>query len=132
MVAGADPDLNYLGIFLFGAFSLPLYSLSEAHASDHASKDQYVQVAAGLIFFWSLGATVGPFVSSLLMQSYGPNVLFTFTSIVHGALILLTLWRMFVRASVPPDVRGRYHVLLRALLSFTRMANKSDRMSTDD
>ena len=132
MVAGADPDLNYLGIFLFGAFSLPLYSLSAAHANDHASKDQYVQVAAGLIFFWSLGATVGPFVSSVLMQTYGPNVLFTFTSIIHAVLILLTLWRMFVRASVPPGARGRYHALLRTSLSFTRMANKSNGKSPED
>lgn len=41
-VAGADPPLNCVGIFLFGAFSLPLYSLSAAHANDHASNDQYV------------------------------------------------------------------------------------------
>jgi MFS family permease len=130
--AGTDPALNYLGIFLFGAFSLPLYSLSAAHANDHASKDQFVQVAAGLIFFWSLGATLGPFISSLLMQAYGPSVLFTFTSLVHASLIVMTLWRMRVRAGVPRDARGRYHALLRTSLSFTRMANKSDRKHSKD
>ncbi|MCP4314632.1 MAG: MFS transporter [Hyphomicrobiales bacterium] len=123
-VAGSDPLLNYIGIFVFGAFSLPLFSLSAAHANDHANKDQYVHVAAGLIFFWSAGATIGPFISSALMQSYGPSVLFTFTSSIHGALILVTLWRMRVRAGVPRDARGRYHALLRTSLSFTRMASK--------
>ena len=102
-VAGSDPHLNYIGIFLFGAFSLPLFSLSAAHANDHASKDQYVQVAAGLIFFWSVGAMAGPFISSALMELYGPSVLFKFTSAVHAALILVTLWRMRVRAGVPRD-----------------------------
>ncbi|MCR9139186.1 MAG: MFS transporter [Alphaproteobacteria bacterium] len=122
--AGTDPTLNYVGIFFFGAFSLPLISLSAAHANDHAKEDQYVHVAAGLIFFWSLGATFGPFISSVLMQIYGPDILFTFTSLIHGSLIVLTLWRMSVRASVPINARGRYHALLRTSLSFARMVNK--------
>lgn len=130
--AGTDPTLNYIGIFLFGAFSLPLFSLSAAHANDHAKEDQFVHVAAGLIFFWALGATFGPFISSILMQIYGPDVLFSFTSLVHGTLIVLTLWRMSVRASVPSDARGRYHALLRTSLSFTRMANKGDSAPDDD
>lgn len=130
--AGTDPTLNYIGIFFFGAFSLPLFSLSAAHANDHATEDQYVHVAAGLIFFWSLGATFGPFISSILMQIYGPDVLFSFTSLIHGSLIVLTLWRMSVRAGVPSDARGRYHALLRTSLSFTRMANKGDSVSNDD
>ncbi|MEX3008262.1 MFS transporter [Hoeflea sp. TYP-13] len=130
-VAKSDPLLNYIGIFMFGAFSLPLFSLSAAHANDHASKDQYVHVAAGLIFFWSVGATAGPFISSALMQIFGPSVLFTFTSAIHGALIVITLWRMRVRAGVPRGARGRYHALLRTSLSFTRMASKEGRKERD-
>jgi len=132
LFAGVDPIRNYIGIFLFGAFSLPLYSLSAAHANDHAAKDQYVQVAAGLIFFWSSGAMVGPFVSSVLMQAYGPDVLFTFTTVVHGSLIVMTLWRMHVRAGVPREARSRYHALLRTSLSFMRMADKSDRGQSEE
>ncbi|MEM9104958.1 MAG: MFS transporter [Pseudomonadota bacterium] len=130
-VAGSDPNLNYIGIFLFGAFSMPLFSLSAAHANDHASKDQYVQVAAGLIFFWSVGAMAGPFISAALMEFYGPSILFKFTSVIHAALILVTLWRMQVRAGVPLDSRSRYHALLRTSLSFTRMASKEGRRERD-
>jgi len=46
----------YIGIFFFGAFSLPLYSLSAAHANDRANKDQFVLLAAGMMFFYGLGA----------------------------------------------------------------------------
>ena len=130
-IAGSVPNLNYVGIFLFGAFSMPLFSLSAAHANDHASKDQYVQVAAGLIFFWSVGAMAGPFISSVLMQVHGPSVLFKFTSAIHAALILVTLWRMRVRAGVPRAARSRYHALLRTSLALTRMASKEGRRERD-
>lgn len=131
-IAGTDPVLNYIGIFVFGAFSLPLFSLAAAHANDHATQEQYVHVAAGLLFFWSIGAILGPFISSALMQGYGPSVLFTFTSAVHGALIVITLWRMRVRAAVPRSARGRYHALLRTSLSFNRMASKEGRRARDE
>ena len=100
--AAGDHFLNTLGIFLFGAFSLPLYSLSAAHANDHASKDEFIQIAAGLMFFWSIGAIIGPVASSLLMEIYGPQILFNFTSIIHFILALFTLWRMWTRGGVSP------------------------------
>ncbi len=122
--AGTDPLLNYIGVFFFGAFSLPLYSLSAAHANDHAEQGQYVQVAAGLLFYWSIGATIGPYIASLLMQNSAPGVMFTYTSIVHASLIVITLWRMHVRAAVPASRRGRFNALLRTSLSFSRMASR--------
>jgi MFS family permease len=39
LTAGGAVWLAYLGAFLFGAFALPLYSLSAAHANDHAPPD---------------------------------------------------------------------------------------------
>jgi len=126
-VAGTDPVLNYVGIFLFGAFSLPLFSLSAAHANDYAARDQFVQVAAGLLFFWSIGATIGPYVASVLMQHFGPSVLFTYTSTVHTSLIVITLWRMKVRAPVPAEQRGHFSTLLRTSFSFLRLASKDSR-----
>jgi len=135
-VAGSDPFLNYLGIFVFGAFALPLYSLSAAHANDHASKDEFIQVAAGLMFFWSLGAMIGPFLASILMEVYGPGILFTFTSVIHFMLIIVTLWRMRVRGTVPRDQRGRFVTLLRTspmMAKLTRRTpGKSDHSSHDD
>ena len=54
-LSGNTPWLVYLGIFLFGGFSLPLYSLSAAHANDQAKPGQFVIISAGLTFFFSLG-----------------------------------------------------------------------------
>lgn len=102
-----------IGIFLFGAFSLPLYSLSAAHANDRARDDQYVLLAAGLMFFYGIGAAAGPPVSSLLLSTFGPDALFAFTSAIHALLLFLTLWRMRVRSAVPDDERGRFAMLVR-------------------
>ncbi len=113
VLAGTDANLNYLGIFLFGCFALPLYSLSAAHANDFAQGDNYILISAGMLFFWSVGAISGPVVASALMQFYGPSALFVFTSIVHAALVAVTLWRMTVRPSVPRERKSTFVGLLR-------------------
>ena len=113
LFAGTDQTAVYIGIFLFGAFSLPLYSLSAAHANDRANPDQYVLLAAGLMFFYGIGAAFGPTISSALLQAFGPSSLFTFTSAVHGFLALATLWRMRKRGAVPSESRGRFQMLVR-------------------
>ncbi len=82
------------GFFLFGAFSLPLYSLAAAHANDHAKDGQFVQVAAGLLFFFSLGATVGPVSAAAFVELGGPKLLFNYISMIHALLIFATIWRM--------------------------------------
>jgi len=41
-----SPQLIYVGSFLFGAFALPLYSLSIAHANDFAKPGDFIDVAA--------------------------------------------------------------------------------------
>ncbi len=105
---GTNDNLNYFGIFLFGCFALPLYSLSAAHANDFAHGNNYILISAGMMFFWSIGAISGPLVASALMQVYGPGVLFIFTSIVHALLVVVTIWRMTVRATVPRDKRSSF------------------------
>ncbi|MEM7301180.1 MAG: MFS transporter [Pseudomonadota bacterium] len=124
--AGTDPLLNYVGIFAFGAFALPLYSLSAAHANDRADASQYVLVAAGLMFFYGVGASIGPFAAALLIETFGPQALFNYTSIVHGSLIILTLVRMRQRESVPVGDRKGFQMLLRTSANMTKMTRSAD------
>ena len=111
--AGTSAPLNYAGIFLFGAFALPLYSLSAAHANDHANSGQFVMIAAGLFFFFALGGIIGPLISSLIVDILGPSGLFGFTSTVHFTLILVTLFRIQARGPAPEENRKNYTPLLR-------------------
>ena len=127
-VAGTSPMLNYIGIFVFGAFALPLYSLSASHANDHANDDQYVLVAAGLSFFFSAGAMAGPAIVSVLVSWFGPSAMFTYTSAVHGLLIIATLWRMAARPAVPRGKRKGFMMLLRTSPVIFRLA-RGDRLN---
>jgi MFS family permease len=124
LFAGNNADLNYFGIFLFGCFALPLYSLSAAHANDFAQGGNYVLVSAGMMFFWSIGAMAGPVFASVLMQTYGPGILWTFTSVVHFALVIITFWRMSVRQSVARDKRPSFVALLRTSPIMMKMTRK--------
>ena len=112
-VAGHTPTLIYIGSFLFGAFAMPLYSLSAAHANDYAKPGQFVLVSAGLLFFYAVGSSVGPIVASLVIDYFGAPAFFAYTSIVHGALIVAALFRMTRREAMPADERGDFVALLR-------------------
>ncbi len=116
----------YAGVFAFGAFALPLYSLSAAHANDQTDDDSYVLVAAGLSFFYSTGAIVGPLVAAIVIETFGPAAFFTYTSIVHSLLLVITLYRMYARRA-PATGRTRFVSLLRTSPVFFRLARKSVR-----
>ena len=103
----------YIAIFMFGAFSLPLFSLSTAHANDRAQKNQYVLIAAGVMFFYGVGAAMGPPIASAMLEVFGPISLFTFTSSCHGILVVATLWRMIIRDAVPQKHRVKFTMLVR-------------------
>ncbi len=119
--------LVYIGAFFFGAFALPLYSLSAAHANDRAEPGQYVLISAGLTFFFSLGAVVGPYTASLVIKHYGPSAFFLYTCIVHGLLGIAVLVRLKRRASVPAENRSKFVGLLRTSPVFLRMAGRVSR-----
>ena len=114
----------YFGSFLFGAFAIPLYSLSIAHANDRAGPSQYVLVAAGLLFVYALGASVGPFMASLVIDMFGPPAFFIYTSVAHAALIAVSLFRMSRRPKVPGDSRSRFHMMLRTSPMIARLATR--------
>lgn len=129
--AGSDVALNLIGIFLWGAFTMPLYSLSCAHANDKAESGEYVQIASGLLFFWAIGASVGPLLSAVLVDWFGPLAFFAYVCAMHGAFVIYTIVRIIRGAPDEPD-RGRFAPLLRTSPVFARMAQQSVRRGTGE
>lgn len=111
--AGSDALTNFVIVFVFGSFAMPLFSLSAAHANDRAGKDEFVLVNAALMLFYSFGAIGGPISASWVMQNFGPHSLFIFSALVYAVLIFIILYRMLVRSAVPASKRGRFIALLR-------------------
>lgn len=97
--AGASVWANVAGVFLLGAFSMPLYSLCSAHANDRAGPGQFAVVSAGLLFFWAAGAIVGPALAAVIMGHFGPKSMFAFTAVTQAIFIAYTLARVAQRPS---------------------------------
>lgn len=122
-LAGDGEVANFIGIFAFGAFALPLYSLCSAHANDHAAPGQHALVSAGTLFFWSIGAVVGPLIASFLMDAFGPHALFAYTIVVLTFFVAYTLARIRARDAVPTEKRRmRFRSLLRTSTYFSKLA----------
>ncbi|WP_421360342.1 MFS transporter [Agrobacterium rosae] len=93
--AGTNALSNIVGIIIFGAFSFPLYALSSAHGNDRAARgDDYVLLAASLLFYTSVGGTLGPLIVSALMQSEGEASFFWYMLVVHGLLCAYAVYDM--------------------------------------
>ncbi len=117
--------LTFLGAFLFGSFALPLYSISIAHANDNAKPGEYVLVSAGLLFFFAIGASIGPLIASTMISHYGAVSLFIFISAVHGSLIVALILRMLTAPSIANRARTQFVTLLRTSPAIFKLAKQS-------
>ena len=109
--------------FIFGFLTFPIFSVAAAHANDFAEQENYVDMAASLIFIYGLGSIVSPLFASGLIDLFGPASLFIFLSLVHIALSVIGGIRMMARPSV--RVRTPYMYLPRTSLIFGRFLNPS-------
>jgi MFS family permease len=116
------PTQIYLGGFLFGGFSLPLYSLSAAHANDHAGPGQFVELAAGLLLFYAIGASVGPLIAAVCIARFGPASMFLYTSTLHFWFVGFLGYRMTRRDAAPRTLRKRFVGLLRTSPAIFRLS----------
>ncbi|MBL4757992.1 MAG: MFS transporter [Rhizobiales bacterium] len=100
---------------LFGAFSLPIYSLAIAHTNDYLEVDEMLTASAKLVFVNGFGAVIGPILVGALMVYISVNAFFAFGAVIHLALAVYALWRMTQRAAVSEDDRGEFvHLAVRA------------------
>ena len=86
--------------FMFGALTLPCYSLAAAHAYDKTPANEMVPTAATILLANALGAAVGPLLASAMMAFQGPRSLFLFTAIAQGLLAVYVFYRTKVQASL--------------------------------
>jgi MFS family permease len=108
-------ELIYAGIFLFGAFAMPLYSLAATHAADFAKPGQYAALSGALLFTFAAGSMVGPLVAAYAVEVFGPRALFSYTGLVHALLIAWTLIRKGARPTVPWGERVKHMRIIKTM-----------------
>ncbi|WP_332686661.1 MFS transporter [Bosea sp. (in: a-proteobacteria)] len=75
------------GLFaLIGGGSVPLYTVAVTHAYFRLGREQAVGLSAGLLFLWSVGATIGPLVATAVMQIVGPQGLLIYTGALSATV----------------------------------------------
>ncbi|WP_323779809.1 MFS transporter [Leisingera sp.] len=116
-----------LGVMLtaaiFGFTTFPIFSVSAAHANDFASSAERVELSAALMFWYALGAIASPYVSSALIDSFGPPALFAYVACGHVLLIIYGLNRM--RARPAPETRTSYVYAPRTSFTIGRLLKRS-------
>lgn len=83
---------------VYGGFAFTVYPLSCAQVNDMADPDHLVQVSAGLLVAFGIGAIIGPIAAAQTMGLIGPHGLFVFIAAITGSLAVFTLLRMLVRS----------------------------------
>ncbi|MFW8594889.1 MFS transporter [Cribrihabitans neustonicus] len=123
----AASGTGMLGVMLaasfFGVTTFPIFSVSAAHANDFASSPERVELAAALMFWYALGAIASPYVSSALIDAYGPGALFAFVALGHVLLIVFGLGRM--RARPAPEARTHYVYAPRTSFTIGRLLKRA-------
>ncbi|MGJ8585416.1 MAG: MFS transporter [Marinosulfonomonas sp.] len=83
-----------LSAAIFGFTTFPIFSVAAAHAHDFADNSERVELSAALMFLYALGAIASPFITSGLIEVYGPRAMFYFISAAHVVLIVFGVARM--------------------------------------
>lgn len=94
---GLPPIWLYISGALFGAFCYTIYPLCAAQINDLADPGRMVQVSAGLLLAYGVGASIGPIVAAQMMGRFGPPGMFAANAALAGLLALFTVYRMLAR-----------------------------------
>jgi MFS family permease len=93
---------------LWGALAFPTYSISVAHANDWADPETFVQVSAGLLLVYGIGAVIGPLLAPWFMSALGAPGMFWFSAITYLALLAYTLLRITRREAADESQTGDF------------------------
>ncbi len=117
---------GFVLIFLFGVTTLPIYSICATHANDFAQPHEMVDLSASLILIYAIGAIISPIVSGYLIEHYGAGAMFGFIGIVHGSLVIYSIWRMGIRPAIS-TTSYRYVPRTSVLINSILRSNKKQR-----
>ncbi|MES0825360.1 MFS transporter [Ruegeria sp. SCP11] len=126
-VTMAASGTGTLGVMLaagvFGLTTFPIFSVSSAHANDFATTEERVELSAALMFWYALGAIASPYISSTLIEEFGPGALFAFVAVGHLVLIVFGMARM--RSRPTPEERTNYVYAPRTSFTIGRLLKRS-------
>jgi len=94
---GQTAAILFVTAAVYGSVGFTLYPLSASQVNDLAAPDRLIQVSAGLLIAFGIGASIGPIIAAQSMALFGPPGMFMFIIGINGALILFTAIRIIQR-----------------------------------
>jgi MFS family permease len=85
--------VSAIALFLFGGLTFCLYPISISYACDSLKSAHMVAATQGLLLTYSIGATMGPFVSPIFMNYFGKEGLFIYFLCMSLFMVCFFLWR---------------------------------------
>lgn len=117
-------------IALFGAGSVPIYSLSITHANDQVKDNNFVGMSSALLTIHSFGLMIGPFLSSNLIEAFGHSSLFLILGVFHFLLITYGLYRLMRKTSPNPAFFVEHFAIPRTTPLLFRWDPRSNRVQS--
>ncbi|MEM8497696.1 MAG: MFS transporter [Pseudomonadota bacterium] len=100
--------LMMIGVALMIGISACLYPMAISQTFDTIQQKDLVSAMGGLITVYAFGSIIGPYSASVVMKTFGANSLFTFMATAQALLLLLIVYRMFVREALPIEDQESY------------------------
>ncbi len=110
--------------FFYAGVTAPLYGLGAGQTNDRMQRGDYVAASGALLFTWSLGSSVGPFLAGGVMAGLGPGGLFVYLLAVLGVAAAFTVLRMAQRGEVPAGEQGRFVASLNSPARSVQLASR--------
>lgn len=96
---------------LYGLLAFTLYSVTVAHANDHAAPEDFAKVSSGLLLLYGAGTMVGPVLAGGAMHLLRPESVFLVTAVTHLSVAGYAVLRIRIRPPVPPEEKEAFTTL---------------------
>ena len=93
--------LTLFAIALITGLVACLYPMSMSETFDTVLKDQILSAMSSLLLIYALGSILGPYLASLMMNTFGSSALFSFMNIVALTLLIFIIVRMKLQQALP-------------------------------
>jgi MFS family permease len=107
------PNASFVVAILFGGCAFSIYSLSVAHANDHAGTDQILETSRGLLLLSGIGASLGPILAGLLMGQLGAGSLMLYFTLLMVLLAGFSWFRRRVGVQLSTAEQGDFVMMAR-------------------
>ena len=94
---GIDKIMFFVYVTLYAGMAIPLFTLNLAYVNDYIPKEKFVAAGGGMQIIFGMGAMIGPFLCSLLMNRYGTNGFFVHLLFFHLVIGFFGMYRITKR-----------------------------------